>query len=69
MTELKRKLAPPSAYTRRVPVDCTVVSGETSINAALVTGESLPVAVAPGDELSVWMDGGAKSRICPHLRH
>jgi Cu2+-exporting ATPase len=33
----------------KVPVDGTVVEGETSIDEALVTGESLPVTKRPGD--------------------
>jgi len=35
----------------RVPVDGTVVTGQTSVNEAMVTGESLPVAKQPGDGL------------------
>jgi Cu2+-exporting ATPase len=35
----------------KVPVDGEVVSGETSIDEALVTGESLPVTKRPGDEV------------------
>ncbi|MDR3473156.1 MAG: heavy metal translocating P-type ATPase [Devosia sp.] len=32
----------------RVPVDCRIAEGSGAIDAALVTGESLPVSVAPG---------------------
>lgn len=35
-----------------VPVDGTVVAGETSINQAVMTGESLPVDKGPGDPVS-----------------
>ena len=35
-----------------VPVDGVIVSGETSINQAIMTGESLPVDKAVGDEVS-----------------
>lgn len=33
----------------RIPLDGTIVSGETTINQAPITGESIPVAKAPGD--------------------
>ena len=36
----------------RVPVDGRVRDGRSSINRALVTGESLPVDVGPGDEVT-----------------
>ena len=35
-----------------VPVDGVIVSGQTSINQAVMTGESLPVDKGPGDEVS-----------------
>ena len=35
----------------RVPVDGTVVEGAGAVDEALVTGESLPVSKAPGDEV------------------
>ena len=35
-----------------VPVDGTVVSGQTSINQAVMTGESLPVDKSAGDSVS-----------------
>ncbi len=35
-----------------VPVDGVILSGQTSINQAVMTGESLPVDKAPGDEVS-----------------
>ena len=35
-----------------VPVDGVILSGETSINQAVMTGESLPVDKGPGDEVS-----------------
>lgn len=35
-----------------VPVDCIITSGKTSINQAVMTGESLPVDKAEGDEVS-----------------
>lgn len=36
----------------KVPVDGEVISGETSIDEALVTGESLPVSKLPGDPVT-----------------
>ena len=44
----------------RVPVDCTVVSGNADINTAALTGESLPVAAYAGTALQsgvIVMDG------------
>ena len=44
----------------RVPVDCTVVSGNADINTAALTGESLPVAAHAGTALQsgvIVMDG------------
>lgn len=35
-----------------VPVDGVITSGETSVNQAVMTGESLPVDKKPGDEVS-----------------
>lgn len=35
-----------------IPVDGVIVSGETSVNQAVVTGESMPVDKAAGDEVS-----------------
>lgn len=35
-----------------IPVDGMIISGQTSINQAVVTGESLPVDKLPGDEVS-----------------
>lgn len=35
-----------------IPVDGTILSGKTSINQAVMTGESLPVDKMPGDEVS-----------------
>ncbi len=35
-----------------VPVDGTILSGETSINQAVMTGESMPVDKGPGDPVS-----------------
>ena len=35
-----------------VPVDGVVVSGQTSVNQAVMTGESLPVDKGPGDQVS-----------------
>jgi hypothetical protein len=35
-----------------VPVDGVICSGRTSINQAVMTGESLPVNKGPGDEVS-----------------
>lgn len=35
-----------------IPVDGVIISGQTSINQAIMTGESLPVDKAPGDAVS-----------------
>lgn len=35
-----------------IPVDGVILSGQTSINQAVMTGESMPVDKAPGDEVS-----------------
>ena len=35
-----------------IPVDGVILSGQTSINQAVMTGESLPVDKGPGDEVS-----------------
>jgi Cu2+-exporting ATPase len=46
----------------RVPIDGTVADGECTVDEAVVTGESLPVAKAGGDEVvggSVLTDGAA----------
>lgn len=36
-----------------IPVDGVIVSGQTSINQAVMTGESLPVDKGAGDEVSL----------------
>src|SRR5699024_7305818 len=35
-----------------IPVDGVILTGETSVNQAVMTGESLPVDKGPGDEVS-----------------
>lgn len=43
-----------------VPVDCTVVSGDSQLNTSNITGESTPIYVKQGDELlsgSINLDG------------
>ncbi len=35
----------------RVPLDCEILEGSGEVNAAAITGESLPVSVMPGSEL------------------
>ncbi len=35
----------------RVPLDCEVVSGESQADNSAITGESIPVTIAPGDRL------------------
>ena len=35
----------------RIPVDCRIVEGESQVDESLMTGESLPVVRAPGDEV------------------
>ncbi len=42
----------------RVPADAVVISGESEVDMSLISGESVPVAVAPGDSLT----GGAINR-------
>lgn len=36
----------------QVPVDGTIISGRTSVNEAILTGESLPIEKGPGDRMS-----------------
>ena len=36
----------------RVPIDCAVICGECDLDTSALTGESLPVSVHPGDEIS-----------------
>ncbi|MFW5949125.1 MAG: heavy metal translocating P-type ATPase [Halolamina sp.] len=50
----------------RVPVDGEVVDGEGTVDEAVVTGESLPVSKAPGDEVvggSILADGSLVVRV------
>lgn len=42
----------------RVPVDCTVVSGASDIDASAITGESVPIAAAVGTALMSGMVNG-----------
>jgi len=35
-----------------IPVDCVVHAGQSAVNNALLTGESVPVVVGPGDEVA-----------------
>lgn len=42
----------------RVPVDCTVVSGASDIDASAITGESVPIAAAVGTTLMSGMVNG-----------
>lgn len=61
ITEKEEKIIPAEAVTvgqrirvlpgETVPVDGIIVQGETSINQAVMTGESLPVDKAAGDEV------------------
>ncbi|HON01249.1 MAG TPA: HAD-IC family P-type ATPase, partial [Acidobacteriota bacterium] len=49
----------------RIPVDGTVLEGETSVDESMLTGESLPVPKAPGDRLSAGtlnLDGSIRMR-------
>lgn len=36
----------------RVPIDCTVISGECDLDNSALTGESLPLSIRVGDEIS-----------------
>lgn len=36
----------------RIPVDGTVINGQSHVDEALITGESLPIAKAPGDQVT-----------------
>ena len=50
----------------RVPLDCVVVSGEGSVDASALTGESMPVMARPGTQLasgSVAMSGLLECRV------
>ena len=41
----------------RVPLDCTVLSGESQLDTSAITGESVPVAVTSGDSVtSGWVN-------------
>lgn len=51
------------AVGERIPVDAAIVEGRTAIDQSLLTGESLPVARAPGDEVP----GGAINAGTPVL--
>ncbi len=55
----------------RFPVDGRVVEGESNVDASMLTGESVPVAKAPGDEVAaatVNLDGVADVRGDPRRR-
>ena len=45
----------------RVPVDGTVLTGKSAVDLSLLTGESIPVAVAPGDKLAAGSVNGEGS--------
>ena len=45
----------------RIPVDGEIIEGETSVDEALVTGESLPVEKKPGDNVIAGSINGAGS--------
>ena len=51
----------------RVPVDAAVEDGTSEVDESVVTGESLPVSKAPGDELiggSINSNGTLRARAC-----
>ena len=45
----------------RVPVDGVVLTGKSAVDLSLLTGESIPVAVAPGDKLAAGSVNGEGS--------
>ena len=51
-----------------IPVDGSIVSGQTSVNQAVMTGESLPVDKAPGDFVSSGTVNQFGSLICGQQR-
>jgi len=50
----------------KVPIDAKVMQGETSVNEAMITGESKPVGKRPGDEIiggTINGEGAIKARV------
>lgn len=52
----------------RVPVDGAVLTGKSAVDLSLLTGESIPVAVGPGDKLVAGSVNGEGSLTCARNR-
>ena len=50
-----------------IPVDGTIVEGQTSVNESILTGEPIPVEKRPGDAVSSWDLSAKAPMILPNL--